>query len=301
MRRTVLALAIMVALPVHARAAAPTYVMSWTYSQMCSPRGIGIGPDGNVYVGSDCLNPNIERFTSSGTIVSWWQIGGTPNGLAVDASGNVFVAEGIGPNRIKKFSGSGVLLTTWGSTGTGPSRFQQPVGVAVDAAGSVYVSDMENHEVQKFTNNGAFLLRFGSVGTGAGQFQDNLGLAVDALGRIYVADGTRARVLRFSSSGAFQLEFPTLGTLPADVAIGPDGNLYVPDTNGNVIRVFTPDGAFILAFGGDRLSAPWRITINGGGEIYVTEQGNHRVSKFRLSIATATRVVTFGQLKTIYR
>lgn len=300
MQRTALALAIALALPANALAA-PAYVMSWSHPGMCSPRGVGIGPDGDVYVFSDCVSPQVMRFTSNGTFVTSWAIGQPGNGLAVDALGNVFVGEEQGTNVIRKFTGSGVLLTAWGSTGTGPGQFQWPVGVEVDAAGSVYVVDLVNDNVQKFTNNGGFLLQFGTPGAGVGQFLDATGAAVDGLGRIYVTDGTRGMVLRFSPGGVFQLEFPAVGPLPADVAIGPDGNLYVPDGTDYAIRVFTQDGAHIDTFGGGLLSLPWRIAIDHTGALYVTEQYNHRVSKFQITLPTAARTMTLGKLKALYR
>ena len=56
------------------------------------------------------------------------------------------------------------FVTTWGSYGSGDGQFQGAAGVAVDAAGNVYVADDWNHRIQKFTSNGTFITKWGSEG-----------------------------------------------------------------------------------------------------------------------------------------
>lgn len=287
---------------------APQYVTSWTTADLCSPRGAAVGPDGSVYAGSDCLTPNIERFSPAGVLLDEWgslgsapgQFIGIPQGIAVDAAGNVFASDDNGGNRIEKFTASGTFLLMWGSTGTTVGHFRHPVDVAVDVAGFVYVLDETNHNVQKFTGSGQFQLAFGTSGSGPGQFIDPFGLCVDAAGRIFVADGTRHVVIRFSPTGQFQREFPA-GTEPSDATIGSDGNVYVPDAAEGTIRVFTPDGVPVLSFGGGFVSTPWRIAISPTGAIYVTDQRTYQVVKFQSSTVVNAPPVSFGRLKTLYR
>src|SRR3954451_8038822 len=57
------------------------------------------------------------------------------------------------------------LVTQWGSGGTGNGQFAVPNGVAVDAAGNVYVADQNNDRIEKFDSNRGFLLAFGAPGT----------------------------------------------------------------------------------------------------------------------------------------
>jgi len=74
--------------------------------------------------------------------------------LAVDAAGNVYVAD-VNNHRIRKVTAAGVVTTLAGSTGgyldgTGAAaRFANPFGVAVDAAGNVYVADTDNHRIRQ--------------------------------------------------------------------------------------------------------------------------------------------------------
>ena len=80
-----------------------------------------------------------------------------PAGVAVDASGNVYVADTFN-HQIRKITPAGVVSTLAGSTtpgsadGTGSAAsFNNPVGVAVDASGNVYVADFDNNVIRKIT------------------------------------------------------------------------------------------------------------------------------------------------------
>ena len=97
------------------------------------------------------------------------------------------------------------------------------------------------------------------------------------------------------------MEFASPGTL-GDVAVGPDGNIYVTRFDGGVVNQYSPSGALLLSLtapGG--LSGPYKIAISPAGTIYVTEQSGNRVAKFQIAQATATARSTFGRLKAMYR
>jgi DNA-binding beta-propeller fold protein YncE len=113
------------------------------------------------------------------------------------------------PTRVPQF------VTTWGDScwlgdgrgcvdpdGPGPlvsgdGQFFFPVGVAMDAAGNVYVADTGNDRIQKFDGLGNFLTKWGSAGSGDGEMLNPQGIAVDATGNIYVADGENFRIQKF--------------------------------------------------------------------------------------------------------
>src|ERR1044071_8531345 len=69
-------------------------------------------------------------------------------------------------------------LTQWGSPGSGSGQFDNPNGIAIDAAGDVYVADTYNHRIQKFAATGAYLTEWGSLGNGNGQFNHPYGVAI---------------------------------------------------------------------------------------------------------------------------
>jgi sugar lactone lactonase YvrE len=171
---------------------------------------------------------HMEQFSAAGQLVGSWPIpvpglqgiySGPPNGVAVDGSGNVFVID-MGVNRILKCTSSGALISNWVVHGS------MPVDVTVDGVGDVYVAEMTGNRVRKSTPNGLQLATFGGAGSAPGQFQSLTGVALDASGRVYGTDNVRMRVVRFLASGTFDMEF-TPPSPPSDVAVGPDGNIYV--------------------------------------------------------------------------
>jgi DNA-binding beta-propeller fold protein YncE len=243
----------------------------------------------------------MERFTSTGTPVGTWpfQAGflGSPNGVAVDGSGNVYVTE-YDAGRIQKFTSSGAFIARWGGLYT-------PVDVAVDGSGNVYVLELALQRVQKFSSTGAPLAVIGTGGSGPGQLQDPIGICLDANGRLYVADNSRKRILRFLANGTFDMEFAT-PVEPEDVAVGPDGNIYVINfyINGNTgqVRQFSPSGNLLLAFGAPGgIEGAFRILITPTGAIYITVQLSNSVARFQIDMATSAVPSTFGRLKAMYR
>jgi DNA-binding beta-propeller fold protein YncE len=283
-------------------AAAPVYEGSFTSAGLCSPRGVDFSPSGDVFVGSDChLQMHMEHFTSAGELVGTWAFPagyfGSPNGVALDGSGNVYVTDYEG-GRILKLTSSGALITSWGS-------LSGPVDLAVDGSGNIFVLELAGKRVQKYTANGSPLAMIGSAGTGPGQFQSPHGMGLDAGGRLYVADWSRKRILRFLADGSFDMEFAT-PVQPEDVAVGPDGNIYVIRfyTNGEYGQVYqySPSGVLLQRFGAPTgMDGAFRIAITPSGTIFITVQLEDRVTKFQLDISTSAVSTTFGRIKALYR
>ncbi|MGD1069697.1 MAG: hypothetical protein ABSB15_06110 [Bryobacteraceae bacterium] len=141
-------------------------------AQLYFPAGVAADAAGNVYI-ADYMSSRIRKV-SGGSITtlagfrtanSYWGDNGPavsaglflPNSVAVDAAGNVYTAEGTPFNGIRKVSG-GVIVTIAGNGKTtgysgdnGPATSAQlgnPLGVAVDAAGKVYIADAGNHVIR---------------------------------------------------------------------------------------------------------------------------------------------------------
>ena len=190
-----------------------------TSAQFNYPYGVAVDAEGNVYV-ADYFNHLIRKITSEGLVGSLaGSTGGFrdgsgrsaqfngPSGVAVDTEGNVYVADYFN-HRIRKVTSEGLVSTLAGSTegfrdGSGRSaQFNGPSGVAVDAAGNVYVADEYNHRIRKITPEGLVSTLAGSTrgfrdgsGTSA-QFSYPIGVAVDAAGNVYVADSNNNRIRR---------------------------------------------------------------------------------------------------------
>lgn len=129
----------------------------------------------------------------------------SPGGIAADASGNLYVAD-TGNYKIRKIRPDGVVSTLAGSGAGGDvngpgtqARFGQLAGIAVDAAGNVYVADVAARKIKKVTPQGVVSTlagvgvgNFDGAGAGTG-FDSPTGVAVDAAGNVYVADYRKVR------------------------------------------------------------------------------------------------------------
>lgn len=181
----------------------------------------------------------------------------------------------------------------WGTPGTADGQFDTPTGIAVDAAGNVFVADRNNNRIQKFSNTGTFLLSWGTGGTGNGQFDSPRGIAVDKGGDVYVADYNNARVQRFTGNGVYVLQWGTAGSGdgqfqgPRAITLDAAGYVYVTEDGFVTKRVqkFTRDGAFVLKWGSfgtgnGQFQSPRGIAAEDSSYIYVTDTYTYRVEKF---------------------
>jgi sugar lactone lactonase YvrE len=195
--------------------------------QFDNPAGVAVDASGNVYV-ADSYNDTIRKITAAGvssTLAGTAGVFGSANGtgaaaqfnfpvaVAVDASGNVYVADAFN-NTIRKVTSAGVVTTLAGTAGvtgsadgTGAAaQFSLPQGVAVDAAGNLYVSDGGNNTIRRITAAGVVTTLAGVAGTagaidGTGptaEFNSPYGIAVDGSSSIYVADSINGTVRKGS-------------------------------------------------------------------------------------------------------
>lgn len=228
-------------------------------------------------------------------------------GLCIDQQGSLFVADN-GNNRIQKFDNAGNFIILWGNFGSANANFHNPTGVACDGKGDVWVVDTNNHRVQKFDGKlGGYLMKFGSRGNGEGQFNAPWGIAVDRVrGFVYVVDSANFRVQKFDMMGEFIMAWGSFGTgdgqfyFPRGVAVDQsDGAVYIVDMGNHRIQKFdtstnvlpqllakwggSPEAGHAsspLAREAGQLRSPWGIAVDGAGDVFVTDTGNHRVEKF---------------------
>ena len=79
-------------------------------------------------------------------------------------------------------------------------QLNNPVEIAVDSFGFVYVTEFFNSRVQKFTNDGTFVTKWGSQGTGDGQFRNPWGIGIDSSGKVFVSDFINNNIQVFERS-----------------------------------------------------------------------------------------------------
>lgn len=116
--------------------------------------GLGLGPDGTVWVADSC-NHRLQAFDAEGRFLrSWGRAGSAPGMLSypydvrVDRDGVVYVCE-FGNSRITVVEADGALREVVGKAGSGPGEFANPWGIALDSKGNLYVADAMNHRIQK--------------------------------------------------------------------------------------------------------------------------------------------------------
>jgi len=187
-----------------------------TAASFDNPYRLALDAAGNVYV-VDQGNYKIRKITPAGVVTtlagtgSRGNLDGTgtaasfylPGGIAVDASNNVYVSDGGTNTKIRKITPAGVVTTLAGNStasyadGTGTTaRFNNPQGMAIDAAGNLYIADQNNQRIRAMTLNGLVVTTL--AGTGATGFWDGYGptavfnyptdVAIDAAGNLYVSD-----------------------------------------------------------------------------------------------------------------
>lgn len=159
--------------------------------------------------------------------------------------------------------------------------FREPVRLATDAAGRLYVTDPRLGAITVRDESGKFL----AIKRG---FDQPLGVAVDTSGRIFVCEAGKGRVSIFTPGwipagalGQGDGEF----RMPNHILITPDGLVYVVDSLANQVKVYGPGNQLVRQIGTPGLQAgqfnfPTGIAIAPSGEIFVSDQGNERIQVF---------------------
>lgn len=208
------------------------------------------------------------------------------------AAGIVFLVVAVAGDLIISAMPSGELtvVNQWGTQGGGPGEFNEPIGIAVDRAGNIYVADVRNSRIQKFAPDGKFLLQWGREGEGKGEFQKPVGVALGAEGKVYVIDYDLDRVQVFSGEGTFLDQWKKSdGDFGVAAGIGIDvkeGAVYIAEFYGKIVEKFTLGGKFVGKVGssGRALSGalhyPTDVFVDPKGNVYVADAYNNRIQKF---------------------
>ena len=238
-----------------------------------------------------------------------------PEGIAVNSAGNIFVSDNAA---IREITTSGMVSTFAGQVGIPGStngvgtaaQFWTPEGIAVDAAGNIYVAEDLPSRIRKISS-GALVSNFAG---GAGVFQDGMGttagfynprgVAVDSSGNIFVADENNNRIRMITPAGLVST-FAGTGNVgasngpvtsatfhgPFHVAVDSSGNVYVADVFNDLIRKISTSGMVsTLAGSGSAGSAdgmgtlasfgqPSGIAVDSNGNVYVADAPNKKIRK----------------------
>lgn len=297
-----------------------------------SPVSIAIDSTGNLYVGGDFVIRKISPAGVVSTIAGEAGVAGStdgqgvsarfsgnPWGIAVDGSGNVFVAD-TNNNTIRKINAAGNVSTfagtagvTGSSDGTGSAAsFSQPMGIAVDASGNLFVADNANCLIRKITAAAVVSTFAGTAGscssadgtgTGAG-FSAPTGLTIDTSGNLYLTDRNSIRKITPAAvvttlAGVAETTGSADGTgsaalfnLPVGLAVDGSGNLYVVDGGNDTLRKVTGSGQVTTIAGSPplygmtnatgsaaRFNNPQGLATDSAGNVYVGDEFNLAVRK----------------------
>ena len=303
------------------------------------PFSIATDASGNLYI-ADTYNGKIRKVDTSGIITtvagngsletsgdggSALQAGlSWPNGLAVGPGGDIYLVDAN--TRIRKIAGNGVISTvvgngSYGYSGDGGPAVAagvNPYRIAVDAMGSIYITDHTNHRIRKVGPDGIIrtiagdgVIGFSGDGgdASAARIYAPYGIGVDSLGNVSFADYLNRRIRRIDANGKISTIAGTdvLCTPPSDQAtcayvFDPYGVAVAPDRSiaylayGGVYRIGLDGTLSKLAGGGGGeerggyagdggpaikaiLNQDAGVAIDGHGNVYIADTGNHRIRR----------------------
>ncbi len=222
-----------------------------TGAQLYDPTGIAVDSSGNIYI-ADYYNGRIREVSNG--VINTVAGGGTslgdggpatsalmaPFSVALDPAGNLYIGD-LHNNRLRKLSGG--VITTLAGNGQAPAVYSgdggpassallnQPVGVAADPAGNVYIADEGTDRIHKVSGgviitvagNGIFGFSGDNGPAASAQLNYPIGIAVDTAGNLYIADSHNNRVRKVSNgvittvagNGTCRVSAATAARLPA--------------------------------------------------------------------------------------
>ena len=205
------------------------------------------------------------------------------------------------------FNGQQTTLLTTAITSAPSTLATSPGGVAVNAAGDVFIADTGNNRVVEVTPGGVATVVPLNI-TSPTTLKSPEGVAVDSNGNLYIADTGNNRVVEVPASVlaggsgtdtlvSTNITAPTGLSAPRGVAVDSNGNLYIADTGNNRVVEVPTSGSDILVGGVNAgFKSPYGVAVastSSGMNVYVADTGNNRV------VEDAGVTPTFGGTQTL--
>ena len=208
-------------------------------------------PD-HIQVGSGAFTYRADdQWVQRPSKFSWREV----SSVAVDSHDNVFVFN-RGDHSVMIFDRNGQFLRAWGE-----GIFQRAHGITIGPDDSVYCTDDLDHTVSRFAPDGTLIWKLGTSG-------------------------------QPSDTGATSIDFRTIQyagppfNFPTNVALSPEGDVYVADGYGNArIHKFTGDGQLLFSWGAPgsgpgQFHVPHGIAVDRNGTVCVADRENSRIQYF---------------------
>ncbi|CAF1684188.1 unnamed protein product [Rotaria magnacalcarata] len=237
-------------------------------SELNAPKGIAVDQYGAIIV-ADSSNYRIQRFPLGSTVGTTLAINSTINilgqvrDLHINVNNEIFVTDSDYSHVLKYYPNNGVAVILAGNYGSGSAANQlsSSYGNFVDGNETLYVADYGNNRVQMYligaTSGTTIAGITGSSGSSLMQLNGPIAVVVDNNGYIYVADYGNSRIIKWTTNYSM-------------------GGICVVGCTGTV------------GVAANQLDSPRDLKFDAAGNLYVSDQNNHRIQKYTIQQPTSS-------------
>jgi len=297
-----------------------------TSASLNSPDAVTVDGAGNLFI-ADNGNSVIRRVDKSTGIIN--TVAGTgasgysgdgglatnatlyyPRAVTLDSAGNLFISDegnqvirrvDKNTGNISTVAGNGAAGYTGDGVPATSARLNNPVSVAVDSAGNLFIADYSNNVIRRVDSSTGIISTFAGYGNGNGDGHPATtaklnfpeGVAVDSVGNLFIADYSNSAIRRVDKTTG---TISTVASLyyPQVIAVDSAGNLFFFDTQNNVIRrldkatgaISTVAGNGTRGYTGDgglatsaSFSSPQGLAFDSAGNLFIADYYNYVIRR----------------------